>query len=147
MLSPSLQILLLLCLSTSCLSRPNPCTPEECLARLEAFWAQKPLHTTALLAGAAVTAIPNGIEPKVRDLESVTGERGLWVKLEGRDEEDDMVGDGGERHTGDEIVIVAEGSKRAWIGWLMGIRSCGCWRFRPGWSIKVYPRPGPDYDA
>ena len=53
--------------------------------RLAAFAAQKPLHTSALLAGAAAatpTAQKRHNNMRVRDLRTVTGEDGLWVNLE-----------------------------------------------------------------
>ena len=53
--------------------------------RLAAFAAQKPLHTAALLAGAAAatpTAQKRHNNLRVRDLRTVTGEDGLWVSLE-----------------------------------------------------------------
>lgn len=53
--------------------------------RLAAFAAQKPLHTSALLAGAAAatpTAQKRRNNMRVRDLRTVTGEDGLWVNLE-----------------------------------------------------------------
>lgn len=53
--------------------------------RLAAFAAQKPLHTSALLAGAAAatpTAQKRHSNMRVRDLRTVTGEDGLWVSLE-----------------------------------------------------------------
>lgn len=50
--------------------------------RAAAFKAQRPLHTTALLAGAAVTPAANHEDLKVRDLRTVTGEDGLWVHLD-----------------------------------------------------------------
>ena len=53
--------------------------------RLAAFAAQKPLHTSALLAGAAAatpTAQKRHNNLRVRDLRTVTGEDGLWVSLE-----------------------------------------------------------------
>ena len=53
--------------------------------RLAAFAAQKPLHTSALLAGAAAatpTAQKRHDNLRVRDLRTVTGEDGLWVSLE-----------------------------------------------------------------
>ena len=53
--------------------------------RLAAFAAQKPLHTSALLAGAAAatpTTQKRHNNLRVRDLRTVTGEDGLWVSLE-----------------------------------------------------------------
>lgn len=50
------------------------------------------MHTTALLAGAAATAVPkaqirNG---RRRDLSSITGEKGIWIPVEFWDEGEDV---------------------------------------------------------
>lgn len=59
---------------------PSRITPDR-QAHLANLAAQKPLHTTALLAGAAA-APSHPPEPRIRDLQSVTGEKGMWVNLD-----------------------------------------------------------------
>ena len=52
--------------------------------RIAAFNSQKPIHTSALLAGAAATPVAKKGKSKdlrIRDLRTVTGEDGLWVNL------------------------------------------------------------------
>ena len=52
--------------------------------RIAAFNSQKPIHTSALLAGAAATPAAKKGKSKdlrIRDLRTVTGEDGLWVNL------------------------------------------------------------------
>lgn len=76
-------------------------------ARIDAFNAQRPLPTTALLAGAAAQPTPasDARHPRVRDLQTVTGESGLWVSL------DDLRREGGEDYTArvwEEVVQVRE---------------------------------------
>ncbi|MCJ1273628.1 hypothetical protein MMC21_001421 [Puttea exsequens] len=77
---------LLLFSAALALARPSPTSPKGKKVslhdvRLAAFNAQRPLHTTALLAGAAATPLAVH-ELKVRDLRTVTGEDGLWVRLD-----------------------------------------------------------------
>ena len=102
-------ISLLLSLTTNVLALPNTPLPKLASAtreaRLEAFNAQRPMHTTALLAGAAAapSASPkrkgrkNAPDIRIRDLQTLTGENGMWVSLEDlrrdgmMDEDDDTV--------------------------------------------------------
>ena len=52
--------------------------------RIAAFNSQKPIPTSALLAGAAATPTSKKGKSKdlrIRDLRTVTGEDGLWVNL------------------------------------------------------------------
>lgn len=69
------------------------------------------MHTTALLAGAAATAVPEAQlrEGRRRDLSGVTGERGMWVPVQFWDGGDE--GDGKGVRGGDvrgEKVLVAD---------------------------------------
>ncbi len=94
--------LLLLALTTTTTSLPSKTHQQKQdparQARLDAFNAQRPLPTTALLAGAAAKPTPasDARNPRVRDLQSLTGENGLWVSLDdlrregGREGEDLM---------------------------------------------------------
>ena len=103
--------------------------------RLAAFAAQKPLHTSALLAGAAAatpTAQKRHNNMRVRDLRTVTGEDGLWVSLEdivaregdggasldeGQEEEDEDEGDEGQIYKkGVEEQVVFIEKREGWDG-------------------------------
>lgn len=86
-------------------SSPKKLTPRE--ERALAFKAQRPLHTTALLAGAAATPAANHNDLRVRDLRTVTGEDGLWVHLndiesEDEDDDDDAESERNDEREGDE---------------------------------------------
>ncbi len=50
------------------------------------------MHTTALLAGAAATAVPKASlrDGRRRDLSSVTGEKGIWIPVEFWDDGDEV---------------------------------------------------------
>ncbi|KAL2043606.1 hypothetical protein N7G274_003913 [Stereocaulon virgatum] len=101
-----LPALLLIFLLPLCHALPSTHTSQSRQQRLAAFNAQKPLHTSALLAGAAATPVSKRgkwRDMRVRDLRTVTGEDGLWVNLddlgelerEGQDVEgDDFEGEG-----------------------------------------------------
>ena len=101
-------LLLLLTLTQNALTRPesrtdqnplglnqhpatlDPDSPKARQQRLEAWKAQKPMHTTALLAGAAATAVSqsqlrNG---RRRDFSRITGEQGIWMPADLWDDED-----------------------------------------------------------
>ncbi|KAK4694216.1 hypothetical protein P7C71_g3327, partial [Lecanoromycetidae sp. Uapishka_2] len=80
MLPQSLLLLLAATSFTLAASSPKRLSPAE--QRALAFNDQKPLHTTALLAGAAATPIVKKHQRRVRDLRSVTGEDGLWVHFD-----------------------------------------------------------------
>ena len=103
-------LLLLLTFTQNALTRPEPPTeqiplglnqrpatldpysPKARQQRLEAWKAQKPMHTTALLAGAAATAVSrsqlrNG---RRRDWSCITGEQGIWMPADLWDDEDDV---------------------------------------------------------
>lgn len=103
-----IQALLLLTLNQNALARPepradqiplghnqhpatlDPHSPKARQQRLEAWKAQKPMHTTALLAGAAATAVSrsqlrNG---RRRDWSYITGEQGIWMPADLWDDED-----------------------------------------------------------
>ena len=104
------QALLLLTLTQGALARPepradqiplglnqhpatlDPHSPKARQQRLEAWKAQKPMHTTALLAGAAATAVSrsqlrNG---RRRDWSWITGEQGIWMPADLWDDEDEV---------------------------------------------------------
>ncbi|KAF6236811.1 hypothetical protein HO173_005102 [Letharia columbiana] len=133
---PQTLLILLLALAPTALTLPDPLRPQHQIVldprspearqqRLEAWKAQKPMHTTALLAGAAATAVPeaqvrNG---RRRDLSGITGEKGMWIPVgiwDGGDEVD------GER--GREVGDVGGGRGWCW-GWRMGLR---VWRVMGG---------------
>ncbi|KAF6220867.1 hypothetical protein HO133_002547 [Letharia lupina] len=96
---PQTLLILLLALAPTALTLPDPLRPQRQIVldprspearqqRLEAWKAQKPMHTTALLAGAAATAVRNG---RRRDLSGITGEKGMWIPVgiwDGGDEVD-----------------------------------------------------------
>ena len=105
-----IQALLLLTLTQNALARPepradqiplghkqrpatlDPHSPKARQQRLEAWKAQKPMHTTALLAGAAATAVSrsqlrNG---RRRDWSYITGEQGIWMPADLWDDEDEV---------------------------------------------------------
>ena len=109
-LTPLPQALLLLTLTQNALTRPepradqipiglnqhpatlDPHSPKARQQRLEAWKAQKPMHTTALLAGAAATAVSrsqlrNG---RRRDWSCITGEQGIWMPADLWDDEDEV---------------------------------------------------------
>ena len=119
------QTLFLLTLTQNALTRPEPRTDQTPLSlnqhpttldpyspkarqqRFEAWKAQKPMHTTALLAGAAATAVSrsqlrNG---RRRDWSYITGEQGIWMPADLWDDEDEV---GTEPHPG---VVSVRGEK------------------------------------
>jgi len=86
MLSHALLPIVLLYLTQILLALPNQYPKEDLArqARIAAFNAQRPMHTTALLAGAAATptARAKTRNLRIRDLRTLTGESGMWVNLE-----------------------------------------------------------------
>lgn len=82
--TPLTILLLTLTTTTSALPSERHHQDPARQARIDAFNAQRPLHTTALLAGAAAQPTPasNARHPRIRDLQTVTGENGLWVSLD-----------------------------------------------------------------
>jgi len=118
------QTLALLLSSTLALtSSPKKLTPRE--ERAVAFAAQRPLHTTALLAGAAATPAANHKGLRVRDLRTVTGEDGLWVHLDdiGREDVDEDVEDETEDKADEEVYgrrvreqVVVINRREGWDG-------------------------------
>ena len=132
-------LLLFLSLTQTTLARPEPLADQIPLGpnqhqatldpysdkarqqRLEAWKVQKPMHTTALLAGAAATAVSesrlrNG---RRRDWSCITGEQGIWMPANFLDDDDDDLNKG--RSSGsqgvraekalewDEEVLLADG--------------------------------------
>lgn len=86
-------VLCLASLTVITLALPNTAPREAAAtareARIAAFNAQRPMHTTALLAGAATATSGAKVKEKskardvrIRDLRAVTGESGMWVSLE-----------------------------------------------------------------
>ncbi|KAL8669806.1 MAG: hypothetical protein Q9168_005625 [Polycauliona sp. 1 TL-2023] len=65
MITPLLVALLALCVLSSVQGRPRGLTKEQRIANI---LAQKPMHTTALLAGAAAMPTPSPYPPGSSDL-------------------------------------------------------------------------------
>lgn len=69
--------------------------------QIDSFAAKTPLPTAALLAGDAANSAPisRSRVPRVHDLQTLTGETGLWISLEDLRRESENIWDKEECHT------------------------------------------------
>ncbi|KAL8663573.1 MAG: hypothetical protein Q9202_003761 [Teloschistes flavicans] len=91
LIAPSIAVLFTLCLLPSVLGRPRPLTKQE---RIASILAQKPMHTTALLAGAAAMPTPSPYPPEDSDLGYTR--RRPWSNYYGHPKDDDDDDDDGD---------------------------------------------------
>lgn len=80
--------------------------------QIDSFAAKTPLPTAALLAGDAEISAPTSRSraPRVRNLQTLTGETGLWVSLE------DLRRESGNAEDNEECQAAKTKSKSWWVG-------------------------------